>query len=791
MPPAPERKTLSPAELAKLEHAFATDPQSEAYKPLAEAYLGMGRFMEAMVVCKKGVKAHPTAADPRVLLARVYAEQGKDKKALDELQGALQVAPTDKLALRMAGALQMKNGEPEAGKANLLKAHQADPADAETLAALAQWKVEAPRPQAAEPPAAAAPLAGPGTRAPGARPHGGDGAAARPVPAHEPPLRPNGAEAHEEAVRQARPAPRSAPRPQARPRYVDEEAPISEVSEVSGSVSAYRQQRTRATKRKRFLTLLVLVPLALGAYWGYGRWKAIRNREIAKLLKEATEQLKHDSYDSYKRACEAADKVLEYEAGHTAAHGYLAYAYSIRWGEHGQGDDARKLAEEHLTQAKEGGDISSHLYAAEALYKTYSGKGADALKELEGRVKSFDSEGKKSGLMYLTLGIIQMNQGDLEHARESLDTAQSLAPDDPRVYSSLGTLYRRRGQDQDAWRNFDFALRYERDHPESTLGKALLILEQDDPARGYIQAAKMLKRLIESEPPPSPRQLATAHLARALLVSRLSNDLPLYTRPEGIQRELIEGTGVTLDKEKNKAEMNKAEETGFTLDRQNPELFLIKGKRLLYEENFEGSAGEIRKAIGLDASRAHYHVELARALMKKQGGEKEAEDALRRALTMIPESPKLQAMLGHALNRQGKTDEALAQYERAVRDPKARNPEARYSIGRIYKEKKEYPKAIDAFEKSAQEYIGQTWLVARSYDEAAQSYELRGDKVKAREGYEKALNADKDYDAAYCHYARFLSPEPKEKAKVKAFAQEYLKLAPKGECAADMQRFSR
>ena len=86
MPPT-TTKTLSPAELAKLEHAFATDPASEAYRPLAEAYLGMGRFMEAMVVCKKGVKAHPALPDPRVLLARVYAEQGKDKKALEELTG--------------------------------------------------------------------------------------------------------------------------------------------------------------------------------------------------------------------------------------------------------------------------------------------------------------------------------------------------------------------------------------------------------------------------------------------------------------------------------------------------------------------------------------------------------------------------------------------------------------------------------------------------------------------------------------------------------------------------------
>src|SRR5438128_11949904 len=98
------QKTLSPAELAKLEHAFATDPSSEAYRPLAEAYLGMGRFMEAMVVCKKGVKAHPTPADPRVLLARVYAEQCKEKKSLEELAGALNVQPNYNAARRLTGA---------------------------------------------------------------------------------------------------------------------------------------------------------------------------------------------------------------------------------------------------------------------------------------------------------------------------------------------------------------------------------------------------------------------------------------------------------------------------------------------------------------------------------------------------------------------------------------------------------------------------------------------------------------------------------------------------------------
>ena len=124
--PAPA-KHLSPAELAALEHAFAADPSSEAYRPLSEAYLGMGRFMEAMVVCKKGVKAHPTDPAPRLLLARIYAAQGKKRKAVEELEGALQVKPDDVAVNRTLGVLQLELGEKSPGEAALRRAYAAAP----------------------------------------------------------------------------------------------------------------------------------------------------------------------------------------------------------------------------------------------------------------------------------------------------------------------------------------------------------------------------------------------------------------------------------------------------------------------------------------------------------------------------------------------------------------------------------------------------------------------------------------------------------------------------------------
>src|SRR5687767_12981288 len=70
------------ASVTDLELAFAQNPDSTAYVELCLAYIEQGRFMEAMVVCKKGIKAHPDSIEARVLLARVYAAQKKYKRAL-------------------------------------------------------------------------------------------------------------------------------------------------------------------------------------------------------------------------------------------------------------------------------------------------------------------------------------------------------------------------------------------------------------------------------------------------------------------------------------------------------------------------------------------------------------------------------------------------------------------------------------------------------------------------------------------------------------------------------------
>jgi cellulose synthase operon protein C len=768
MPP-PTTKTLSPAELAKLEHAFATDPASDAYRPLAEAYLVMGRFMEAMVVCKKGVKAHPTDADPRVLLARVYADQGKDKKALEELAAALQVAPAHKAALRLTGSLQLKGGEGEAGRANLVKAWEADPNDEQTLLAFAQAKLEAPRKAAPPPPPdITQPVPAPLPRSA----ESGAGQALATAPPRQ-----ASAQARGSAPRAAAPARRS---------YEEEPSVVSEVSEMA----LPRRASKSGSGFGITLTLAFLLVFGLGGYSVYGRWVAQRAREVNRLLNLSADQFKADTFASYKKAAELAEDALNLDAKNVKALGYLAYAYAVRWGEHGGGQEASERAIRYLADGKArmtAEDRSSHLFAAEGLIALVEGKGPAGVKALEERIKEVDPEGRKASLLFLTLGIMQMSQGMLDQAKESLEKAKNIASDDPRVYAAYATLQRRRGLDFDALRNYDFALKYNRSHPDSLLGRALLVLDQDNPAQGYITAARDLKALLESEPPPSPRQLAIASMTRALLVSRVSNDLPLYS-DKAFQKSLEEGTAISADKAKAAIEISKAESQAEN-DKGNPELELIRGKRLFWEKKFDESAAAIRKALAVDGRRAHFHVELARVLMAKEGNEKEAEKALRTALDLVPNSSRLLTMLGTVLAREKRPDDAIAAYEKAIRDPKAKNGEARFGLGRLYRDdKKNADKAIENFEAAAVGYNGDAAMVAKSYDEAGLLHEAKGNKDKADLAFKNALNAEPQYDEAYCLYAKFLSKDPAMKDKVAGFAKKYLELSPKGDCAAEMSR---
>src|SRR5688572_27524630 len=123
------------ADIHGLEIEFAKNPTLDACIQLCEAYLGAKRYMEAMVVCKKGIKGAPQDGRGRAMLARIYLEQGKAPKAQQELDQFLAERPGDPFALELLGKLKLDAGARDEAVAIWQQALAANP----NLVMARQW----------------------------------------------------------------------------------------------------------------------------------------------------------------------------------------------------------------------------------------------------------------------------------------------------------------------------------------------------------------------------------------------------------------------------------------------------------------------------------------------------------------------------------------------------------------------------------------------------------------------------------------------------------------------------
>jgi tetratricopeptide (TPR) repeat protein len=774
-------KQIPPAELAALEHAFSADPNSKAYRPLTEAYLGMGRFMEAMVVCKKGVKAFPADSAPRILLACIYEAQGKDRKALEELTATLATKPDDATANRMTGLLLLKLGEKEPGIAALRKSWEVAPSDPETLEAIRKWGLSfappAPPPVPAPPPAsiaAAAPAATvPGAATPASAPIALSIPNVAPSPAAPAPT----VASAPTPVTAAAPAPTPAPAangiataPTARPRASSGPRNTAYAEELASRYStqeytlAQQGPGARAPVKRSRGPLMATVALGVAlavvlATWGIvSSMRKARAVEMDRLLRQTRELLEKDSYSSYKEAAKLCEKILERDSDALGGHAYLAYIDAVRFGEHGESESLREEAKKHLEAAQKVGH-HSHAYAADAYLRFFAGDARGATEELK---KVMAGPEGASSLLHGVLGVIEMQSGDLDGARQDLLLARQIAPGDVRITQMLAEQWRRRGQgfEIQASALYDTALtRLAPDHVPSLLGKAQLLLDGGRPD----EAMKRIAKVLEMGPGASPRQVAVAHALRGSV---------LHAQGKG-----AEGDG--------------EEQQALALDPSNPDIHDLVGRRKLRGGDVAGAADAFQKAIQLDPVRLGFYVNLAAAYLQRPGGAKQASAALERASERVSNA-RVTKLLGDAYRADNEFDRARSTYEKAIAMEK-RYPEARLALGRLYRDKRDYAKALEEFDRAVKEYgdsavggAGTAWA------EIADTEELRGSPVETvQRAYANALKADPQNCPALFWLGRGRS-DKRDRGYDRPVAiqmlSDYVKLCPRGPRAGEAQR---
>lgn len=717
---------LPPAELAELEHAFATDPSGEAYRPLAEAYLQAGRYMEAMVVCKKGMRALPDSPEPHLLLARIQKAQGRASRAMEELRAALKRDADHLPSLRLLAELQLEAGEDE-GKATLGRALELAPDD-EALVELAKAHGVATAPVKEEAPA--------------------EEVEEEEEPDVEAPPETVAAPTTEPAAPQAAP-------PTRRSGAVDFSA-----WDEDDDASAPRQGR----EKRRFAITAAVLLVALVGWFGYSKLQAAKEREIGRLLQRTADLVRKDGYGAYREATETARAILEKDGRNADGHAYLAYILTLRWGEQGEGEDLHGQAKEHLEQAERRGGDRHRVVATRALLSFFEGDPAEAESLLEEEVAARRRAGL--GLLYETLGRIRMESGELDRAADALREAQGYDFNNPRLLAALGVVHWRRGSAPEAWAVFDSALRIDSDHADSLLGKALLILDSLE-----TQSEEDRKRLVEE---------ASAQITKVLNLPEGSISTRQLARAKFAQGQLELARG-------EEAAGKRLEQEAFALDPSNADIRVLRGRRLLREGKAKEAARDLEEAISLQPRLATY-VDLYDALRGEPDKLADRmEEATRsfarsgRAWILLGDARRL---ANDASGARAAYEKAI---EVAEGMPEARVRMA--SLHRGAREwdqaKAEVEKAFHTLGRRMGSATAQAHTErGRIYEEGER------DVAKAFESYASALAAWENYAPAYFHIGRISARQGSSEQRRQAVEslETYLRLAPRGEDAAEARR---
>ena len=108
------KKTGNAAEIDRLALAFAKEPGSKVFIPLAEEYGKAGMWEEAVAVLEDGLKAYPGFITAMVALGRAYEQMNQPVKAKAILEEAIKLSPDNLRAHRTLAKLYAAQGAKEA-----------------------------------------------------------------------------------------------------------------------------------------------------------------------------------------------------------------------------------------------------------------------------------------------------------------------------------------------------------------------------------------------------------------------------------------------------------------------------------------------------------------------------------------------------------------------------------------------------------------------------------------------------------------------------------------------------
>jgi tetratricopeptide (TPR) repeat protein len=644
--------TTKGADMAKMELEFAKDPSSRVFIELAAAYMEANRLVEAMVVAKKGLKAHPL--EGHLALARVYFKQQKYQKAQEELAQALAADPANIECLVFKGDVHFKAGEEQAGIDAYKKVMEANPAHQQVRAFLISKGVEVP-----------------------------------------PLLKPRKSEAGPSGIRPS----------SKKPLHIKRVSSVSTAASSENLSETPEWMRRQAVRRTLILVAtLVLVSAciltAIGLY-------AHKVRKVEKLMKDSALASRTDTFAGYTKARELLRGAVGADESNPNAQAALAYIDAILFGEFGGGDEAAREAAGAIDAAIKAKEPPATTYAAQALLKHYSGDSRGA----EGAAMEGFQKFQNNPKVLLALGVIQMASGNYDNALESFkrgrlaETGNDPKNNDPRSLVLMAELSTRHGAARQALSQYELAIKSQPDHAGAILGRAQLFSDFAD----KLKEAEADARRVLGMPGGSVSRKETARanfILSSIYRSQGSEEeagkflsAALQQDAGNAQFHFQLGRKYAAGREFDKA--RQSFEKAVKIDGKKPEYYRDFADMQIASGDFDGAVQNITRAMIYlaDRDKGPFYLLRSKALRLKKDF-KEARKEVAKAFALNSEDPYAHHELAMQLRDQGSMDEAAAEAENAAGGFQAgmnprRESEALVLLASIRMDMKENPEAVE------------------------------------------------------------------------------------------------
>jgi predicted regulator of Ras-like GTPase activity (Roadblock/LC7/MglB family)/Flp pilus assembly protein TadD len=112
--------------IEKCQRLLETDPNSQIFAALAEAYRKRGELDKAFRVCQSGLKVHPSYASAHVVMAKINLDRGLYDWAEAEVRKAMELEGATRVNELLLAEVQIYQGDFEAASRLLRKLHQSD-----------------------------------------------------------------------------------------------------------------------------------------------------------------------------------------------------------------------------------------------------------------------------------------------------------------------------------------------------------------------------------------------------------------------------------------------------------------------------------------------------------------------------------------------------------------------------------------------------------------------------------------------------------------------------------------